>query len=105
MKKALRAAVFLLCIGFSVAAVVNVFADNTEVEQMAKEKACEGVAVKPLPAAAPPGAKPGDCAMSMTRMSRTPFAQSFEYSGKNPTRHISCKRSLILVGAYACTAE
>jgi len=107
--------VFLLCVGFTVAAIVNVFGDNAEVEQMAKSKACEAAQAaqaKPAKPAAPP-AKPaatgaaaaGECSMAMTRMSRTPFAQSFEFTGQSSTRNIRCTRSLIFVGDYACAAE
>jgi len=106
MKRAVRIAVFVLCVVFSVAAVVNVFADNTEVEAMAGRIACEGATVKPLPPSAPPGSKPSEtCAMTMTKLSRTPFAQSFEFSSRAGTRRVRCSRSLILVGDYACAAE
>lgn len=105
MKKAARLIVFALCVLFTIAAVVNVFGDNTEVEQMAKTVACAGVAVKPVPVTAPPGTRPSDCPMAMTKMSRTPLGQSFEYSGKNETKRIRCTRSLIFAGAYSCAAE
>lgn len=105
MKRAARIAVFLLCVGFSVAAVVNVFGDNTEVKALAKEIACEGVPVKPIPPTAPPGTRPSDCAVSETRSSRTPFGQSFEFTGKAGTKKIGCTRSLIFVGEYSCKAE
>ncbi|MBK8254655.1 MAG: hypothetical protein IPK82_18580 [Polyangiaceae bacterium] len=105
MKKAARMIVFVLCVAFTIAAIVNVFGDNTEVEQMAKAMACEGVAVKPVPVTAPPGTRPSDCPMAMTKMSRTPLGQSFEYSGKNGTKRIRCTRSLIFAGDYSCAAE
>ncbi len=105
MKKAGQWLVLLLCVGFSVAAVINVFSDNTQVEQMAKAAGCEGVNQKPIPKTAPPGTKPSDCGMTITHMSRTPFGQSFEMQGSGVTRHIRCTRSLILFGEYACTPE
>lgn len=113
MKRAVRILVFLLCVGFTVAAIVNVFGDNTEVEQMAKNTACAAAPAKPSASAKPPaGAKPAaaaaapdDCRMTMTRMSRTPFGQSFEFTGANSTRHVGCRRSLIFVGDYSCAAE
>lgn len=106
MKRAARIAVFVLCVAFTVASIVNVFGDNAEVELLAKEVACAGATAKPLPVTAPPGTKPGDpCAMTVTRASRTPFGQSFDFSGKSGTRHISCTRSLILAGSYSCAAE
>lgn len=109
MKRAAQVVVFLLCVGFVVAAIVNVFGDHTEVEKLAKETACE--AAQPKPAAPPAGkpaaaaAAPGLCAMTMTKMSRTPFGQSYEYTGSNSMRRIQCTRSLILVGEYACLNE
>jgi hypothetical protein len=105
MKRAARIAVFLFCVAFSIAAIINVFADNTEVQQMAKEVACDAIPVKPLPKTAPPGSRPSECNMAMTHLSRTPFGQSFEYQGNSITRHIGCRRSLILFGSYKCAAE
>lgn len=110
MKRAAKVVVFLLCVGFVVAAIVNVFGDHTEVEKLAKEIACDAAPSKP---AAPPAGKPaaataaapGLCALAMTRMSRTPFGQSYEYTGSNSTRRIRCTRSLIFVGEYACVTE
>lgn len=104
MKRAVQLLVFGLCVVFTVGAIVNVFADNTEVEKLAKEVACEGAPAKPgeKPAASPGGAQ---CAMSMTRMSRTPFGQSFEFSGRGLTRRIQCTRSAVLFGDYACSVE
>ena len=98
---------FVLCVGFTIAAIVNVFGDNAVVEHMAKSAACEAAQAKPAkPAAKPPApAKSDECNMAMTRMSRTPFGQSFEYTGMNSTRQISCRRSLIFVGSYSCAVE
>ncbi|MEZ4299479.1 MAG: hypothetical protein R3B70_31305 [Polyangiaceae bacterium] len=105
MKKAARLLVFVLCVGFTVAAIVNVFADNSEVEQMAKNLACEGIGVKPIPPTAPPGTRPSECPMTVTKMSRSPFGQSFELTGKAGTRHIRCERSLLFAGSYSCAPE
>lgn len=105
MKRAAQLLIIVLCVAFTIASIINVFADNSEVEQMAKGLACEGIKPKPLPVTAPPGAKPNDCPMTMTRMSRTPFGQSLEFSGTSVTRHIRCTRSLILFGSYECRPE
>jgi hypothetical protein len=122
MKRAAKLLVFVLCIGFTLASIVNVFFDNYEVEQMSKNTACEAAAQAKAaksgapPAAksgAPPAAKPGapapaapdDCRMTMTRMSRTPFSQSFEWDGMNSLRRVRCTRSLIFVGDYSCVTE
>lgn len=105
MKKAGQWVILALCAGFSVAAVVNVFGDNAEVEAAAKAVACEGLSVKPIPKTAPPGTKPSACVMTVTKMSRTPFGQSFEMTGGGVERHIRCSRAFVLVGAYACAPE
>ena len=47
MKRAVQVLIFVLCVGFTIAAIVNVFADNSEVELMAKGVACEGIKAKP----------------------------------------------------------
>lgn len=105
MKRAVQLLVFGLCVVFTVGAIVNVFADNTEVEKLAKEVACEGAPAKP--GTKPAASAPGDlqCTMSMTRMSRTPFGQSFEFTGRGLTRRIKCTRSAVLFGEYACSVE
>jgi hypothetical protein len=102
MKRAVQLTVFVLCVLFTVGAIVNVFSDNSDVEKLAKEVACEG-------ASAGPGTKPqapaAPCSMSVTRMSRTPIGQSFELSGRGVTRRIRCTRSLIMFGEYSCSLE
>lgn len=105
MKRAGQWFVLLLCVGFSVASVVNVFSDNAEVEAMAKAAGCDGVNQKPIPKTAPPGTKPSNCEMAITHMSRTPFGQSFEMQGSGVTRHIRCTRSFVLFGSYSCAPE
>lgn len=105
MKKAGQWVVLALCVGFSVASVVNVYGDNAAVEEMAKAVACEGVMPKPIPKTAPPGAKPSACSMTVTRMSRTPWSQSFEMQGSGVERHIKCTRGFVLVGAYTCAPD
>lgn len=105
MKKAGQWVVLALCVGFSVAAVVNVYGDNSAVEAMAQAKACEGVQPKPIPKTAPPGAKPSACSMTVTKMSRTPWGQSFEMQGGGVERHIRCTRAFILFGEYSCAPD
>ena len=73
MKRAVQLLIFVLCVGFTISAIVSVFADNKDVEDMAKGVACEGFKPKPVPITAPPGTRPSDCPMAMTRTSRTPL--------------------------------
>ena len=118
MKRAAQLAVFVLCVVFTVGAIVNVFSDNAEVEKLAGQVACDTPpAAATATATAKPGARPaatatpgaaanpGACAMTMTRMSRSPFGQSFEFTGRSSTRRIRCTRSLFMFGEYSCVPE
>lgn len=91
MKRAVQTILFLLCVVFSVAAVVNVLGDNAEVEALAVVAACAGQGTA--------------CHPQKTRMERTPFAQSFELVTPKRTVEVRCARALVLVGDYACTAR
>ncbi|MEP7121482.1 MAG: hypothetical protein ABJE95_11250 [Byssovorax sp.] len=91
MKRAVQTTIFLLCVVFSIAAVVNVMSDNAEVEALAVVAACadQGAACHP----------------QKTRMERTPLAQSFELVTPKRTVEVRCARTLVLVGDYACTVR
>lgn len=88
MKRFVQLAIFLLCIVFSAAAVYNVFSDNAAVERMASGVAC--------------GDQGAACSPQMTRLERTPFAQTFEFVTAKRTVGVRCARSFVLVGEYAC---
>ena len=88
MKRAVQTAIFVLCVVFSLAAVVNVLADNAEVEGMANAVACAG--------------QGATCHPQKTRMERTPIAQTFELVTAKRTVEVRCARALVLVGDYAC---
>lgn len=117
MKRAIRIGIFLVCIGFAAASVANVFGDNSEVVKLAQQVACDATAApaksgapsaKPVGTGAP--ARPtsgndGPCALANTRMERTPFGQSFDFSGGNKTQRVKCTRAYVMVGEYACVAE
>ena len=68
----------------SVAGMVNVFSDNADVVAKAKEIGC------PRPAC------------TLTRMERTPFAQTFEFQSTLGTVGVKCIRSSIFFGDYGC---
>lgn len=91
MKRAVQTIIFLLCVVFSVAAVVNVLADNAEVEALAVAAACADQGTT--------------CHPQKTRMERTPLAQSFELVTPKRTVEVRCVRALVLVGDYACSAR
>lgn len=82
---------FLLCVGFSVAAGYNVMADNVEVRRMANELAC--------------GEQGEACRPTVTREERTPIGQSFSIVTAKRTVDVRCARSLYLVGDYACALQ
>jgi len=73
------------CIVVSVAALINVFADNAELQARAKELACPTVACQ------------------ITRVDRTPFAQTFDFHTSKGLVTVKCSRGAIFFGEYACT--
>ena len=91
MKRAGQTLFFLLCLVFSVSAAVNVLGDNAEVEAMASVVACAG--------------EGPTCHPQMTRMERTPLAQTFDLVTAKHKVTVRCARSLLLVGDYACAAR
>jgi hypothetical protein len=91
MKRAVQTIIFVLCVVFSVAAVVNVLSDNAEVEALAVAAACVDQGTT--------------CHPQKTRMERTPLAQSFELVTPKRTVQVRCARALVLVGDYACTVR
>jgi len=92
----LRFGLSFFCVAGSIAAIYNVVADNGDVEKMA-----EGAACGQTPGGAQ--AAPPACRPQMTRMERSPFAQSFEFATTKGTVAVRCARSAVLVGDYSCT--
>jgi hypothetical protein len=86
-KSPARKALSALIILATIAGLYNVIADNAEVLAQAKQVGCDG----------------SDCAQ--TRESRWPWAQGFTFQSKRGSVDVTCKRSLFLVGAYACTKQ
>jgi hypothetical protein len=80
-----------LCLAFTAGALINVMADNREVEQMAKATAC--------------GDQGPSCNTQLTRMQRNPFAQTFDLTTPKRTVTVSCTRSLYLFGSYSCAVR
>ena len=78
----------VLCVVFTVGALLNVVADNSEVEKMAAAVAC--------------GDQGARCSPHMTRMQRNPFAQTFDFVISKRTLTVTCSRSLYLFGPYSC---
>jgi hypothetical protein len=83
----LKSLLVLTCVVVSIAGLVNVFSDNADIVAKAKEIGC------PRPVC------------SLTRMERTPFAQTFEFQSTAGTIGIKCARSSIFVGDYECVKK
>jgi hypothetical protein len=83
-KPYLRTFLALACIVVSVAALINVFADNADLQARAKELACPK----------------GPC--QLARADRTPFAQTFDFRAIAGTVTVRCARGAIFFGEYAC---
>jgi hypothetical protein len=89
----LRPIVFVLCIGVTIAGLINVYADNSDVVAKAQTIACGS----------------SDCAITMTSMGRTPISQSFTFQTRLTTSQqaasvvaVECQRQYVLVGDYEC---
>ena len=88
-KRIIRPLISLLIIAATALGLVNVYADNAAVIQLAEQTAC------------------GDrnCAVTMTHQERNPFTQSFTFQTDlktQTTAEVSCHRSLYLLGEYSC---
>lgn len=86
----LRALIPVVLLALSALGLYNVFADNTEVRQMAQ--ALAKTAKDPEP--------------RMTREAKNPIGQSFDFqvTGRGLVS-VSCHRAFYLVGAYTCSLE
>jgi hypothetical protein len=100
VRKAASVLFLVLCVAVSVAGAYNVFSDNAEVKAAAEQVACQGKPCSAQTAQTNKGARPA----VMTRLERSPFAQTFTFAlppnGAETTVH--CRRSAIFVGAYTC---
>ncbi len=83
----LRLFVAIACIVVSLAAMLNVYADNAEVQARAKEVACAGASCE------------------LARMDRTPFAQTFDFRSKPGPVSVRCSRAAIFFGEYSCSRQ
>jgi hypothetical protein len=89
VKRAGQLLLFALCLLFTVSAFYNVFSDNAAIERMAGAVAC--------------GDQGPTCNARITRLTRTPFGQTFELATPKRTVGVKCVRQLVLVGEYSCT--
>jgi len=93
-----RPLVFALCVGVTIAGLLNVYGDNQEIVSKAETAACGAEA----------------CAVTLTRLERSAISQSFTFqtrltekgsSASGSTVDVVCKREFWLVGAYNCTKQ
>jgi len=89
-KNAISIVVFVLCAAVTLATVMNVFGDNTEVEAKATAAACWDKK---------------DCKYAKRAMVRTPLGQTFTFEGGGRTFDVVCRRAAIVFGDYTCKAE
>ena len=87
LRSYLKSILVVTCVVVSIAGLVNVFSDNADIAAQAKEIGC------PRPTC------------NLTRMERTPFAQTFEFRSTAGTIGVKCVRSAIFFGDYACTKQ
>jgi hypothetical protein len=83
-KAYLRLFLAIACIVVSLAAMLNVFADNAEVLAKAKAIGCGN----------------GPC--DLARVDRTPFAQTFDFRTTPGVVTVRCARDAIFFGEYGC---
>jgi len=79
----------IACIVVSLAAMVNVFADNDEV--LAKARDVGGCTTKQ--------------SCDLARMDRSPFAQTFDFRATPGPISVRCTRAAIFFGEYACKKQ
>ena len=72
-----------------IAGIVNVYADAGPIERMARARVCERHG--------PP------CRERLGRVLRTPFFHDMQFTDAGRSVTVRCRRSLYLVGDYACT--
>lgn len=99
MKRFVQLLLFGLCVVFSVSAAYNVFSDNAEVERRAALVACGEDSAKGAPAR---GSEGNGCRAHLTRMERTPFGQTFEFTTAKRAVDVRCERAFVLLGEYTC---
>jgi hypothetical protein len=86
-KAYLRLFLAIACIVVSLAAMINVFADNAEVQAKAKGIACPT----------------GPC--DIARVDRNPFAQTFDFRTTPGMVTVRCARGAIFFGEYECAKQ
>lgn len=88
MQQMIKPAISVILIVLSVLGLINVYGDNADVEEMAREAACPG------------------CESTLTRLERTPLSQTFHLQTEDSgTVVVSCRRSGYFLGDYSCKKD
>lgn len=90
-RSVIRPIVFALCVAFTVSGLLNVYGNNADVQRKAEAVAC----------------REPQCSLTLTRMARSPFSQSFTFATQAGARRgdavsVECKREFLLIGEYMC---
>lgn len=94
--RALRPLLSVLLITLTVLGLLNVYADNSDVQRRAEEVACG----------------PEPCTTRLTQLQRTVLAQTFTFDtrpqdgrGGSSTVVVRCQREFIFAGGYSCESQ
>lgn len=88
MSPAVRFSISGTLLLLTVLGLMNVYADSSEVEALAKRTACR------------------DCEPRLEQVGRTPISHSYHFRGpRSELFVVSCQRPLIFVGDYECKLE
>jgi hypothetical protein len=90
VKRGTSTALTVICVAVTGLGLYNVYGDNAGVVADAQRAACAGQ---------------DGCKAELASFSRTPFAQKFSMRTPKSSVEVTCKRSAILVGSYACKVE
>ena len=89
-KKASSIIIFAICVVITLATVVNVFGDNSDVIAKAEAAVCWNK---------------DKCSYAKTAMVRTPLGQSFTFVGGGKEVGVTCRRAAIVFGEYSCKVD
>lgn len=96
MSRAIRPLISVLLLTLTVLGLLNVYADNSELQRRAEEVACG----------------PESCSARLVQLERSVLAQTFTFdtrpqdgSGGGSTVVVKCQREFIFAGGYACESQ
>ena len=84
MSRFVRPLISLTLLTLTVLGLMNVYADHTEVAEMAKDVACSG------------------CEVRISQVAKTPISHTYHMTTRGKTVVINCQRTAIFFGEYEC---